>query len=560
MRWNFPERQRKDTEQEKARIFRDDGAAFQRWGNLARAEESYLKALDCEGGSKDHQTLYRMAELFLEKKDPRRALDYYVLAIYADPENALHKQRFLDICGGMRLEQPHPDAEDVFLRCLKTHDLDFSGAAPIWLSGLLNNPAFTELYNDARVFEKSVDSSALLQPYFVEGLKKVAIYDLRFEDFIRRLRQWLLMALPAIRGLVPADYMRLTEAVASYCYHTGYIIRVTAAEQAKLREISPRLTDRFFASAFACYDIHATPSVFEPGSALDKLQREKDLAKSDGISMPAHWHTVPVHTLKAELFFSQRQEKLEKTFAGLKPELLVAGGNAGREAVVAAVRYARGKVTVLSPGNENVSYTAAKALEHNVQNIEFKAEDFSTLEKLPKPHDIIYAMDILHREPDPLKLWQALWNNLKPAGVMKIGLPSKIALCAAQGIHDAIRKYGISDNRESVLDFRNRADDFLPAEMLQAFAARPAYYSFAAYRDMFFRPGLHQFTLIEIDELLTQLRLRFEGFDLPASVLRQYAAQFPTDPEMTSLHNWHQFEQDWPETFAGMYRFWCRKI
>jgi 2-polyprenyl-3-methyl-5-hydroxy-6-metoxy-1,4-benzoquinol methylase len=565
MRWDFPgQSAQKKSEQEKAKIFRDDGAAFHRWGNLERAEQSYLKALDCVGGSKDHQTLYKMAELFLEKKDSRRALEYYILAIYANPDEPLHKQRFLDICGSMHFERHDADAEDILLRCLKTPDLDFSNAAPMWSSILLGNPAFAALYGDAKLFEKKFDPAPLLQPCFTEGLKKITVHDLAFEDFMRRLRQWLLMGLPGLRGMMPADYIRLAEAVASYCYHGGYIIRVTAAERAKLREISSRVTDRFFATAFACYDLQGVSPVFEPGSVMATLQHENEQIRNEpdtiNVSYEARWRTVPAHTLKAELFFSARQYKLERTFAGLKPELLVAGCGAGRDTIIAAVRYARGKITVLDTCRENIAYTAAKASEHNVQNVDFKMEDFSILEKLPKAYDIIYVMNALNHQQDPVKVLQSFWNNLKPAGLMKIGLASKMALQKTQAIYQAIQAFNISDSRESILDFRDRAADFLPEEMLKSFTARPAYYSFPTYRDMFFRPALHQFTLLEIEEILAQLRLRFEGFDLPASVLRQYAEKFPDDAEMSSLKNWHQFEQEYPETFTGLYRFWCRKF
>ena len=130
----------------RAKIFRDDGDAFQRWGSLDKAEQCYLRALDCPGGSKDHQTLYRMAELFLEKKDARLALEYYILAIHADAANPLHKQRFLDIGGGMRFETYNADVEDALFLCLKTSDLDFSNAGLMWLTMLRGNPGFAPLY------------------------------------------------------------------------------------------------------------------------------------------------------------------------------------------------------------------------------------------------------------------------------------------------------------------------------------------------------------------------------------------------------------------------------
>jgi tetratricopeptide (TPR) repeat protein len=199
---------------DRAKIFRDDGEAHHRWGNLDRARECYLRALDCEGGSGDHRTLYRMAELFLEKQEPSAALEYYILAIQADGSNLLHKQRFLDICGALRLERYNADVEDTLLRCLTAPGLDFSNAGPLWSTILQNNPEFAPFYTDLRLFEKKFDPAPLLKPCFLEGLRKLSIHEPGFEDFIRRLRQWLLMGLPSRLNISRADYVRLAESVA----------------------------------------------------------------------------------------------------------------------------------------------------------------------------------------------------------------------------------------------------------------------------------------------------------------------------------------------------------
>ena len=555
----------------RAKIFRDDGDAFQRWGSLDKAEQCYLRALDCPGGSKDHQTLYRMAELFLEKKDARLALEYYILAIHADAANPLHKQRFLDIGGGMRFETYNADVEDALFLCLKTSDLDFSNAGLMWLTMLRGNPGFAPLYADQKIFEKKFNPLPLLQSYFLEGLKKLSIYEPGFEDFIRRLRQWLLMGLPSLRDIARADYLRLVDAVASYCFYGDHIIRVTAAEEAKLREISRQLNEPLFAAVYACYSFRGVPDVFDPDSTLAGLMREDEQIKTEDVStafvkkqeeQPPYprWRSVPSHTLSAGLFFPRRKEKLERTFAGIKPELLVVGCGTGREAIIAALHYPKGKITAIDPNRENVAYAALKSRQYNVKNITFRQDDILNLEKTPKPHDIIYSMGVLHYLPEPMKAWQILRDNLKPAGIMKIGLTSKTALRAVKAVRGAIQKFNINDNRESILDFRARGVEFLPSEMLESFTGRPDYYSFHTYKDLFFRPGTYYFTLPELEEALAGLRLMFEGFDLPAAVLQQYAAKFPDDPDMTSLKNWHIFEQEAPDTFVNMYQFWCRKF
>ena len=63
----------------------------------------------------------------------------------------------------------------------------------------------------------------------------------------------------------------------------------------------------------------------------------------------------------------------------------------------------------------------------------------------------------------------------------------------------------------------------------------------------------------EIAAFLASENLEFLGFELRGAVRARYRAQFPDDPAMTNLGNWHRFEADNPDTFTGMYYFWVQK-
>ena len=43
------------------------------------------------------------------------------------------------------------------------------------------------------------------------------------------------------------------------------------------------------------------------------------------------------------------------------------------------------------------------------------------------------------------------------------------------------------------------------------------------------------------------------------SVIDNYVKAFPDDPQAVNLKNWAKWEVRKPDTFVGMYRFWCRK-
>ena len=60
---------------------------------------------------------------------------------------------------------------------------------------------------------------------------------------------------------------------------------------------------------------------------------------------------------------------------------------------------------------------------------------------------------------------------------------------------------------------------------------------------------------------ILNLNLEFLGFlNRDPLIIKKKIKLFPEDKNNISLDNWHQFEINNPDTFAGMYQFWVRKI
>ncbi|MEE9304025.1 MAG: hypothetical protein V3U84_09575, partial [Thiotrichaceae bacterium] len=80
------------------------------------------------------------------------------------------------------------------------------------------------------------------------------------------------------------------------------------------------------------------------------------------------------------------------------------------------------------------------------------------------------------------------------------------------------------------------------------------------FRDLVFHVQEHCITTLELGNILDELKLQFLGFEIhDQHIIRSYRTQFPDDPNMLSLENWHQFEQQNPMTFVATYRFWVKK-
>ena len=79
--------------------------------------------------------------------------------------------------------------------------------------------------------------------------------------------------------------------------------------------------------------------------------------------------------------------------------------------------------------------------------------------------------------------------------------------------------------------------------------------------NLLFHVQEHLFTLPQIEEDLETLNLKFLGFEMRnRRSLREFGKMYPNDDTLTSLSLWHEFELNNPDTFGGMYQFWCKKL
>ena len=84
-------------------------------------------------------------------------------------------------------------------------------------------------------------------------------------------------------------------------------------------------------------------------------------------------------------------------------------------------------------------------------------------------------------------------------------------------------------------------------------------YSTNSCRDPIFHVHELRYTLPLIADTLDALGLRFAGFELDKpEALNAHRAAYPDDAWMSDLGHWHAFEQANPDTFLGMYQFWCQ--
>jgi tetratricopeptide (TPR) repeat protein len=233
-------------------------------------------------------------------------------------------------------------------------------------------------------------------------------------------------------------------------------------------------------------------------------------------------------------------------------DILVAGCGTGRNAIETAQKFKNARILAIDLSLSSLAHAARKARERNVP-IDFAQADILEMGSLDRRFDLIESIGVLHHLTDPVAGWRVLLSLLRPNGVMKLGFYSAVArrrlpeLTADAGMTaDAVRA------ARQALAAR---DDEQSREALRA----PDFYSISSCRDLLFHVQERRLTLAQIDAFLREQGLKFLGFAIDDAVTAAYRRRFPGDPAATNLAQWQDFENDNPDTFAGMYQFWVQK-
>ena len=145
---------------------------------------------------------------------------------------------------------------------------------------------------------------------------------------------------------------------------------------------------------------------------------------------------------------------------------------------------------------------------------------------------------------------------------MKIGLYSEIA---RQSVANARREIAKKEYTSSPDDIRRYREEIMNMDAKSdPETSKPTnyndFFTLSECRDLLFHVQEHRFTLLQIQEALNDLGLKFLGFALRKSWIRnEFGKLYPKKDALVSLALWHQFELKNPNTFQGMYQFWAQK-
>lgn len=567
----------------------------------------------CRLSPEDHDEKANLALLYNMIGRKENALRILAELIDAEPEKKVYKSLFISACGTVSYSQHEPLVKKALQSCFDNiYEANLYRAYSTWINIVQHDPACSGLpkAENSTINEDSFinwikessheDRNFLQEKFFLDGIRLLTIADPILENFLRMMRRWLCLNAQKLaeKGELPY-FESFIRALGEQCFYNEYIYSAATDETELINNLietvkagnKSALTTSQACALISCYQplyklfadqndlISHLSNQSNDFMSLAKVQlldplEEKEIMKAlkhfgkleNEVSKNVQsqyeenpyprWISLTRYPTPNDNVPAQEQERRSSR------NILIAGCGTGRHALGTAAMHPQAHVTAIDLSRASLAYAQRKANECGLSDrIDFIHADILSMDQWPTQFDIVESSGVLHHMEDPFRGWQVLNNLLKPGGYFKVGLYSELA---RQYIVEA-RKYvknngfqstteGIRACRESILK--------LPTNnpMRRCLLASNDFYATSLIRDLIFHVQEHRMNLLQIKEMMDKLGLVCTGFSLPTpeTVLR-YDKMFPNDPDRCNMNNWHSFEQKYPDTFVGMYQFWCQK-
>ena len=571
-------------------------------GRLEEAVGSYRQAIALKP---DYVQAYsNMGAACKEKGDLDAAIESYTKALKIEPDYAEANNNMAIALKGAIFEEPNPDAQEVITSILDRRTYvkpaDISQAVlsllkfePALKAGFRMHPA-----SALRLSLPAVITGLSEVPLLLKLMSFCPLADLELEAMFTDIRFGLLSSISEITGA--SGILRFQSALALHCFTNEYVYGQTDIEAKTLETLETVVKKRFLKGeqpspqsilCLASYkalheyewcDQHTvtayteevfTRQVIEPKqetrlkSDIPVLQGITDKVSSKvrkqyeenpfprRVNTRAPLKPPSIYEVPTQLELRLFEPKINDVDS---PKILIGGCGTGQHSVETAARFKNSTVLAVDLSLASLAYAKRQTQELGFRNVEYMQADILDLGKLDRQFDIVESSGVLHHMGDPLVGWRVLTDCLKPGGIMRIGLYSELARQQIVNIREEISQSGIGRGDDAMGIFR-RGIISSNEEHHKQVRGFDDFYSTSELRDLLFHVQEHRFTLPQIQVGLSELGLRFCGFEADKIVQNFKLTNTGTD-DPYDLDKWSIYEQANPNTFVGMYQLWCQKV
>lgn len=234
--------------------------------------------------------------------------------------------------------------------------------------------------------------------------------------------------------------------------------------------------------------------------------------------------------------------------------VLFAGCGTGHEPISWARRHPHLRITAIDISAASLAYAAARAAELNLTRVTFRQHDLHDAASLGR-FDLIVSSGVLHHLADPEAGWAALLPALRPGGVMRVMLYSKVARLP---IAAARRRLGDLLDQPVTDDLLRAARARLMQGAPPSILASHEFYKLGGLHDLLLHTHEDSFDIPRIRRAIDSLGLDLLGLRLPTAAHRaRYRAANAHDRHFRDTEALTRYELAHPSTFGGMYDVWA---
>jgi SAM-dependent methyltransferase len=551
------------------------------------------------------------------------AIEEFCKAFELAPDDAFLRQNFAVSMHGVTPASIPVNFEAVLLRCFTHDDIEHQNLAHATIALLKRRESFPAIRKAAANLDGAAAEAAAHDPSFEAFtddpllnalLRKALVVDLELEAVLAWLRRHILVGSPMgspvgspVESSRTPAAQRFVASLGLQCFHSAFVYAVTTAEKIAVEALASALADRIDAGTApaACESELLTLALYRP---IHRLPFADRIAEA-----PSHGWREPAAALLARTLFEPREEAalraeirslgeigdatsravqaqyeedpfppwltiaeserislgahLREILPGFDPpkaldrpvDVLIAGCGTGKHPLeISRMRDAR-EIVAVDLSRASLAYATRMAQKLGIDRVRFVQGDILEIGKLDRRYDLIECVGVLHHMASPLAGWRALLEGLRPEGVMRIGLYSERARSSVVNARRRVQELGLSATPDDIRTLRARivAGEEPGLEGTRMFSD---FYNLSACRDLMFHACEHRYTPLGIAEALAELGLEFLGFEISTALARTYRERFPDDQGMTDLEHWDRLEAALPNSFIGMFVFWCRRV
>ena len=259
-------------------------------------------------------------------------------------------------------------------------------------------------------------------------------------------------------------------------------------------------------------------------------------------------------------------ETLESLARRLRPQepvptfknhaILVAGCGTGQHPLMTAIQFPQAQVTALDFSATALAYGQRMADREEIKSVLWRRGDLLELGNIHEKYALVDCAGVLHHVKDPAAALVILRDRLLPGGIMKVSVYSSAARQHLESARTFVKINGFADTADGIRAARHAILSLPELSPQRAAADSSDFYATSTCRFLVLPVEEHAFTLPQLAGLIDRAGLRFLGFDLSPGTLRRFRIENPAPGALVDLNAWAAFEENHPDTFAGMYQLW----